>query len=301
MTLKSLDKFLDIAKHKSKKIIAVAAAEDEPVLQAIKAARNEGIADAVLVGNKNAIQEIASKIELDLTGIEIIEESRPAVASRICVRLVREGACQILMKGLVGTADFLRAILDKDTGLRKSELLSHLAFFDPKSYHKLIAITDAAQNIAPTFEDKISILKNSVEMFHNLGSKNPKVAVVAAVETVNPKMEATVHAAMLTMMNKRGQIKGCVVDGPLGLDNSISKEAAEHKGIISEVAGDADLLLAPDIEVANVLYKSLTYFAGASVAGVILGAAVPIVLTSRADSERSKLLSIALAAGVHSE
>lgn len=200
------------------------------------------------------------------------------------------------MKGLVSTADFLRAILNKEAGLRKGDMLSHVGFFDPKTYHKVIALTDAAQNIAPTLPEKITIINNAVEVFQHLGFPNPKVAMLAAVEVVNPKMESTLDSAVLTQMNRRNQIKGCIIDGPLSMDIAVSKESADHKGLVSEVAGDADMLVVPNIEVGNVLYKTLTYLSGASVAAMIMGASVPIVLTSRADSDRSKLLSIALAA-----
>lgn len=296
MFLKSLDSFVEIAAAKPKKTIAVAAAEDEPVLQAVGAARKAGIADAILVGDKVKIQKIAVEVGFDLTGVEIIDEKDPAQSAKKAVQVIREGRAHIIMKGLVGTADFLRAVLNKENGLRKGEMLSHIGFFDPPAYHKVIALTDAAQNIAPTLEEKISILKNAVDLFHRIGIENPKVAMVGAVETVNPKMEGTIHAAVMTQMNRRKQIKGCLIDGPLAFDNCISKEATEHKGIVSDVAGDADLILTPNIEVGNVLYKSFTYFAGANVAAIILGASVPVVLTSRADSERSKLMSIALAA-----
>ncbi len=200
------------------------------------------------------------------------------------------------MKGLVSTADFLRAILNKEEGLRKGDMLSHVGFFDPKAYHKVLMITDAAQNIEPTLPEKITILNNAVDVYAKIGYPNPKVALLAAVEVVNPKMPSTLDSAAIVQMNRRNQIKGCIIDGPLAFDNAISKEASEHKGIVSDVAGDADLLFVPNIEVGNVLYKSFTYFGGANVAAMILGAKVPIVLTSRADSNRSKLLSIALAA-----
>jgi phosphate butyryltransferase len=296
MILKSLNTFIEIAKSKPKKKIAVAAAEDQPVLEAVASAMKEGICDAILVGCKSEIVKIANKINFDLSNVEILNEEIPAQASRIAVQLVRENKAQILMKGLVGTADFLRAILDKEIGLRKGQLLSHIGFFESPNYHKLIALTDVAQNIAPTLEEKVAILNNAIDMFHRLGIANPKVAVLAAVETVNPKMPATLDAALLTMMNKRKQIKGCIVDGPLAFDNAVSEEATHHKGIVSDVAGDSDLLLVPDIEAGNVLYKSFTYFGNAVVAAIILGASAPIVLTSRADSDRSKLMSIALAA-----
>jgi phosphate butyryltransferase len=296
MLLKSLNTFIEIAKSKPRKHIAVAAAEDEPVLSAIASARHDGIAEPILVGNLSLIRQLASKIGFDLSGVEMLDEPNPAQASRLVVKLVREGRAEILMKGLVSTADYLRAILDKENGLRKGALLSHIGFFESPNYYKLLALTDAAQNIAPDFDEKVGILKNSIELFHRLGVDNPKIACVAAVETVNPKMQTTLEAAALTMMNRRKQIKGCIIDGPLAFDNAVSLEAAEHKGIESEVAGDADLIFAPNIEVANALYKSFTYFAKATVAAIILGAACPVVLTSRADSDRSKLMSIALAA-----
>mgnify|MGYP006291801991 FL=1 len=296
MELKSLNTFIEIAKGKPKKKIAVVAAEDKPVLQAVAEAKEIGIVDPVLVGNISQIQRVAQEIDLDTSEMEMIDEHEPARSARKCVELINEGKAQIIMKGHVGTADYLRAILDKDNGLRTGSLLSHVGFFEIEEYHKVLALTDAAQNIMPSLEEKIGIIKNAVDMFHHLGVEIPKVALLAAIEGINPKMPATTDAASITMMNKRKQIKGCLIDGPLAFDNAISKEAAEHKGIDSEVAGDADLLFTPNIEVGNVLYKSFTYFGKATVAAVILGAKVPVVLTSRADSDRSKLMSIALAA-----
>ncbi len=296
MAIKSLNSFIDIAKQKPKKNIVVAAAEDQPVLEAVRDARDAGIADAVLVGNKAMIIDMAKQINYDLTGVEIINEENPPQSCRIAVNLIRENKGQILMKGLVSSADYLKAVLDKENGLRKGELLSHIGFFESPHFPRVLALTDAAQNIAPDLMEKKSIITNAVDVFHRLGVKMPKVALIAAVETVNPKMEATLHAALLTMMNRRKQIKGCIIDGPLAFDNAISKEAAEHKGIESEVAGETDLIVAPSIEVGNALYKSFTYYSGATVAAITVGATVPIVLTSRADSDRSKLMSIALAA-----
>ncbi len=296
MELKNLDIFLEIAKNKPKRRMAVGAAEDEHVLGAVRDAVKENIVEPILVGNASKIEAIAEDIGFDLSNIEIIEENNPVISCRRAVKLIRDGRADIIMKGLVGTADFLRAVLNKEEGLRKGDLLSHVGFFDPPAYHKVIALTDAAQNVAPTLIEKIGIINNTIDLFHHLGITNPKIAALAAVELVNPKMEATTDAAILTQMNNRNQIKGCTIDGPLAFDNAVSKEAAHHKGIHSEVAGDADLLFVPNIEVGNVLYKAFTYFGGASVAAIILGASVPIVLTSRADSDRSKLLSIALAA-----
>ncbi|MCX7736327.1 MAG: bifunctional enoyl-CoA hydratase/phosphate acetyltransferase [Candidatus Kapabacteria bacterium] len=296
MEIKNLNYFIEKAKNTKKKKLVVAAAEDEPVLSAISEATKENIIEPILVGNVKKIENIASELNFSLKGIEIINEENPAISCRIAVNLIREDKAQILMKGLVGTADYLRAILDKENGLRKGDLLSHIGFFELKSYHKILALTDAAQNIAPSLEEKVSIINNSVDFLRRLGIEKPKVACVAAVETVTTKMQATVDAALLSIMNRRNQIKGCIIDGPLGFDNAISAEAAHHKGIISEVAGDVDLILTPDIQSGNVLYKSFTYMAGGTVAAVILGATVPVILTSRADTDRSKLTSIALAA-----
>lgn len=296
MELKKLEDLVEIAWKKPKKRIAVAASEDEQVLLALKQATDLGFVDPILVGNLVKTNELAKEIGFDISNYELIEEVEPSKSARIAVQLVREGKAQIIMKGLVNTADYLRAILDKEIGLRTGNLLSHIGIFEIPAYHKLIGLTDAAQNIAPNLEEKVAIVQNSVDCLRRLGIEKPKVALLAAVENVNPKMQATIDAALITMMNQRGQIKYCIIDGPLAFDNAISREAAQHKGIVSPVAGDADLLVAPEIETGNALYKSFTYFAQGVVAAIILGAMVPIVLTSRADSERSKLMSIALAA-----
>lgn len=296
--LKSISSFIEMAKTGEKRRIAVAAAEDEPVLSAVKNAMDEGIVDPVLVGDEVLIREIASNIGFNIENVEIINEPNPAAACRQAVSLVREGKAGILMKGLVGTADLLRAVLDKEKGLRKGSVISHIAFFESPYYEKLFVVTDAAMNVAPEFKEKVAIIENAVEACHRLGIEKPKVSVLAAVEVINEKMEATVHAGMLTMMNRRGQIKGCIIDGPFALDNAVSKEACHHKKIETEVGGESDILMCPDIEAANVLYKCLNFLGGAESAAVVMGASVPIVLTSRADSEKSKLNSIALAAAM---
>jgi phosphate butyryltransferase len=214
----------------------------------------------------------------------------------MAVRMVSSKQADILMKGMVGSSTLLKCVLNKDWGLRTGNLLSHFALFEVDTYHKVIAVTDVAMNIAPNLKDKIAIVNNAIGCLHKLGYTMPKVAVLGAVEMVNENMEATLHAALLSKMNQRDQIKNCIIDGPLAFDNAISLESAQHKGIRSEVAGDTDLLLMPDIEVGNVLYKSLVFFAKAKVASIILGALVPIVLTSRSDSEQAKFDSILLAA-----
>ncbi len=296
--IKKLSDLVEMAKSKPTRRVAVAAAADKPVLMAVKEAMADNIVFPLLVGNKKQILEIGNEIGFNFEGVEIIEEEVPAKAAKKAVALVRENKADILMKGLVSSGDFLKAILNKEEGLRKSGTLSHVAFFESPYYHKLLGLTDAALNVEPEFNDKVAILKNAVEAFHKLGVKIPKVAVVGAVETVNPKMEPSTHAAMLTMMNKRNQISGCIVDGPLALDNAVSAEAAHHKGIESEVAGEVDLVCAPDIYSANMMYKTLNFIGGAISAAVIMGATVPVVLTSRSDTEQSKLMSIALAAAM---
>lgn len=298
MELKTLNTFIEIAQSKPKRTIAVSAAEDLAVLQAISAAVNANIVDAVLIGNAEKINQFAEQIEFDISKVQVINEPEPIKSAKAAVKLVCEGTAHILMKGLIQTADFLRAVLDKECGLRTGSLLSHIGFFELEHYHKVIALTDAAQNMFPDLNEKVQIIKNSVNLFHRLGVANPKVALLAAIEGVNPKMPNTLDAAAITMMNRRGQIKGCFIDGPLAMDLAVSAEAAHHKGIESEVCGNTDLLFAPNIEVANVIYKTFSYLCGASAAACIIGAAAPIVLTSRADTESTKLLSIALTAAV---
>ncbi|MCF8231757.1 MAG: bifunctional enoyl-CoA hydratase/phosphate acetyltransferase [Bacteroidales bacterium] len=297
--LKTLSDLVTIAGEKKTRRLAVAAAEDEAVLEAIKDAHEKRIIHPVLVGDKEKIESMCKEIGLSLDNADIVDNKQGASESaRIAVSLIKEGKADVLMKGMVSTGPLLKAVLDKEQGLRKGGTLSHVAFFESPYYHKLLGVTDAAMNVAPEFEDKVDMLNNAVEAFHKLGIENPKVAVVGAVETVNTKMEATTHAAIMKTMNARNQIKGCVVDGPLAIDNAISREAAEHKKIHSEVAGDCDIILTPDIEAGNILYKALNFLGGATAAAVIMGAAVPVVLTSRSDNKHSKMLSIALAAAM---
>lgn len=295
-----LSELIERAKSKPKRKIAVAAAEDEPVLKSIMAAMKEGIITPILIGNKVEINKIAHTIDFDLSNIQIVHNDKGANESaRIAVSMVKSGEADILMKGFVSTGSLLKAVLDKENGLRKGKILSHVAFFESPHYHKLLCVTDVAMNMDPDFDTKVHILNNAAEACHNIGIEIPKVAVVAAVEVVNPKMEATVHAAMMKTMSDRKQFTGCIVDGPLALDNAVNKEAAHHKGIMTEVAGDCDVILVPNLEAGNMFYKALTFMGGATVAAVIMGASVPIVLTSRSDSGSSKMYSIALAAAMN--
>lgn len=298
--ISSFNDVLSLVKKNPMRKVAVAVAQDEPVLEAVKKAVDEGIAEAILVGHKDSIKRIADSIGFDLSNIEIIDEPDNVKASKIAVSLVSSKQADMVMKGLVETATFLRAVLDKETGLRTGKVLSHVAVFETPAIGRLMLLTDAAMNIAPDLAAKKQILENAVGIAHAMGIEMPKVAPVAAVEVVNPDMPATIDAAVLSKMNERGQIKGCIVDGPLAIDNAISEEAAKHKGINSPVAGNADIILVPDIVSGNVMYKTMTYTANAKTGAILAGAAAPVILTSRADSPESKHISIALASLVAS-
>jgi len=296
--IKHLSQLVELAKNKTKQKVAVAAAGDHHVMEALKNAVAEDIIEPILIGDPEKIKGIAAEIDFDIENYEIIEEKDNFNASLTACKLIGAGKAVILMKGLVSSGILLKAVLDKQHGLRKGTVLSHVALFESPYYHKLLGVTDAAMNVNPDLMEKIAIIKNAVDVFHGLGNTNPKVAIVGSVETVNPKMEATMHAATISMMNYRKQIKGCIIDGPLAIDGAVSKRAAELKGIESHVAGDVDLILTPDIDGGNILYKSMAFLGGAVSAAVIMGAKVPIVLTSRGDTEKSKFLSIALAAAI---
>lgn len=285
-----------VEKQKEKRTLALAVANDHHALDAVYQATQKNIVDLILVGDRVEIMKLAKKYNYNLTNAKIIDEKNKTKAVEIAVKKVNKGEAQILMKGNVGTGTLLKGVLNKEWGLRSGELLSHFALFELETYHKLIALTDVAMNIAPDLNAKVAILNNSVNYMNKLGMEKPKVAAIAAVELVNESMPATIDAALLSKMSQRGQIQNCIVDGPLAFDNAVSKESANLKGIKSQVAGDADLLLLPDIEAGNVLYKAFVFFAKANVASVILGAKAPIVLTSRTDTEESKLNSILLAA-----
>lgn len=292
---KSFKALQELAQIKGPKKVAVAVAQDKDVLSAIKNATELKIAIPVLVGDKEKIVSVAKEISFDLSNIEIIHEEDGALACRIATELVSSGKADVLMKGLIDTSVIMKQVLDSEIGLRTGNIISHVAVFHVPTYHKVFIVTDAAMNISPDLNQKKEIIENAVVLAKSLDIECPKVAVLAAKEKVSPKMEATVHAKELADMNKRGEITGCIVDGPLALDNAVSKESAILKGIESEVAGDADILLAQDIDAGNVLYKALTFLGNAKSAGLIVGTKAPIVLTSRADNEEAKLNSIALA------
>jgi phosphotransacetylase len=249
----------------------------------------------LLVGPGARIAEVAASSGLDLGSLEIVDVPHSHAAAAKAVELVREGRAEILMKGSLHTDELMGAIVSRERGLRTARRISHVFVMDVPTYHKVLIVTDAAINIAPALEDKVDICQNAIDLAISLGLEKPKLAILAAVETVTSKMPATIDAAALCKMAERGQIKGGILDGPLAFDNAISKQAAETKGIKSAVAGDPDILLAPDLEAGNILAKQLTFLANADSAGLVLGARVPVILTSRADSVRSRTASCAVA------
>jgi len=298
----TLDGVLEAIKQFPRQEVAVAVAEKPSVIEAIKDAQQRDIADAVLVGDQAKIESIAQQVGLGPEGIRIVHEPDDLSAARMACRVVREGDAQILVKGHIQTDDFLRAVLDKEVGLRSSHIMSHVFILETTSRDKLTLLTDGAMNIAPDLEGKAEIILNAVYLANVLGIDDPKVGVLAATEQVNPKMQATLDAAALHAMNHRNQFPTCRVDGPLAMDNAVSRQAAEIKGISGDVAGDCDILVAPSIEAGNMLAKCFAFLAGGRVAGVLVGASAPVVLTSRADSAQAKMYSIATAvlmAGMH--
>jgi phosphate butyryltransferase len=276
--------------------ISVACAADADVLEAVEAARKKGVATAFLVGNADKIASVAKDAGVDPANYEIVDEKGgEAEAALRAVELVSSGKAQILMKGMLHTDNFLRGVLNKEKGLRTGSVISHVYFHEITGYDRIIFISDGAFIPYPDLPTKAKIIGNVARLANSFGVETPKVAVLAAVEVVNPDMPATLDAAALAQMSRRGQIKGCVVDGPFALDNAVSELSARHKGIVSDVAGKADILIAPNIESGNILAKSIVYFAPNKTAAVVMGAKAPIVLTSRADSAETKMFSIAAA------
>lgn len=278
-----------------KRTVAVAAAHDADALRAVYAARRAGIADAILIGDAEQIGRIAADSGIPIGAFQILHEPDNAGACEKAAALVREGAAGALMKGLVETAVILRAVLDREKGIRAAPLLSHVALLEISGFGRPLLLTDAAMNIAPDLEAKKQLLQNAALVARALGNPAPVAACLCASEKTNPKMPATLDAAALSEAARRGELPGCRVFGPAALDNAVFPEAAKHKGITDPLAGYADILLAPDIEAGNILYKALTLLGGAKAAGIVVGAKAPIILSSRADSAETKLYSIALA------
>ena len=271
--------------------------EESALAGAVEAAQ-AGLIEPILVGPAARIEQTAKSANIDLGKLEIVDAEHSLDSAKKAVELVKQGRAEVLMKGSLHSDELLSAIVSRDGGLRTGRRISHVFVMDVPTYHKVLIITDAAINIAPTLEDKVDICQNAIDLVNSLRhdkTEKPKLAILAAVETVNARMPSTIDAAALCKMADRGQIKGGILDGPLAFDNAISKQAAETKGIKSSVAGDPDILLAPDLEAGNMLAKQLTFLANADSAGLVLGAKVPVILTSRADSVRSRIASCAVA------
>lgn len=293
--IKNFEQLLEAAKSQKKMRLAVAAAEDHDVLGAVVKAGEMGLIDAILIGDESQINQLAIENSLDLSKAKIIPTADIYESAKVAVKMVKDGEADFLMKGLLDTAVLLKAVLDKENGLRTDSQLSHVMIYDVPSYHKFIYLTDGGMNIDPTLEEKVKIVKNAVGVAKALGVETVKVACIAAKEKVNEKMPATVDAKALENMYKEGIFgEGVIVEGPLAIDLAVSEEAAKVKGFKSEIAGDTDILMVPNIEVGNGIGKTMTYMAKAESAGIIMGAKVPVVLTSRADSYEAKLNSIAL-------
>ena len=294
--IKSINELLEKAKKISTKTVVVACAADEHVLEAVELARKENIVHGILVGDVKLIKEILVKLNIEIDNYKFVNVIDKTEACLEAVKIVNTDKDFFLMKGLVDTSIILKAALNKEFGLRTNNRISHVSVIEVNTHPKLLFMSDGAMNIAPNLDEKRQIIENCVVIAHALGLKIPKVGVIAAVEKVNPQMEATIDAPKLIKMNKENIIKGCIVGGPFAIDNAINKEAALLKGVTDPIAGEVDILLMPRIEAGNVFYKSMMFLGNAQSASVIAGAKKPIVLTSRADSTLSKYHSIALGA-----
>ena len=297
MEYKSFDDLIKKVQNlDSMKKVAVVSAQDEHTLEAVFKAKKDNIVEPILIGNKKKIIEILSGLHESVLEESIINVESDSEAAEKAVELINENKADFIMKGKIQTADLLRAVVNKENGLRTGKVISHIVIHEIPTYHKLLAVTDGGMMMYPSLDEKKQILENAVSTFLTLGYENPKVAVLAAVETVNPKMQESVDADMLKKMNIKGEIKNCIVEGPISYDLTMSKESASIKGFVSPVTGEADIIVVPNITVGNILGKSLVYSAGAKMAGFIVGAKVPIVLTSRGSTSEEKYLSLALSA-----
>jgi Phosphotransacetylase len=285
-----------VQSDKSQKRVVVVSAQDEHTLEAVFKAKKDKIVEPILVGDKLKIKKILEELKENLEDSAIIDVENDAAAAMKAVELIHEKKADFIMKGKIQTADLLKAVVNKEKGLRTGNVISHIAMYEVPTYHKLLAITDGGMMMYPNVEEKKQIIENAVNTFIAMGYENPKVAILAAVETVNPKMPETVDAGMLKQMNQSGEIKNCIVEGPISYDLTMSKESADIKGYSSAVTGDVDILIVPNITAGNILAKSLSYSANAKMAGFIVGAKVPVVLTSRGATSEEKYLSLVLSA-----
>jgi phosphate butyryltransferase len=294
MQIRNFTQLREAARKAGPRIVAIAAAQDHEALLAARDAEERGIANFILVGDETAIKEVADSYEVDISDMRIVHEKERHAAAYRTMQITSQGQAHCAMKGKIFTADFLKAVLDPSVGMRTGKLLSHIAVFDIPGFDRLILLSDAGVMVAPTLEQKQHIVQNAIDVANRLAVETPRVAVLAAAEMVNPKIPSTMDAASLAKMADRGQIYGGIVDGPLALDNAISMEAARIKGIRGEVAGRADILIAPDLEAGNALAKAIIYFAHSDMAGVVIGAQSPLILPSRADTHDAKMMSIVL-------
>jgi len=294
MAITTFAQLIDEAKKVGPKTVAIAAAQEKEILLAAQDAEAQELCECVLVGDRAVIKEIAQENSIDIRRMMVIHEPKPKQAARKVMELVHLGHAQRAMQGKSATGDVLRGALDKEVGLRMGRLLTHVGIFEIPGFDRLIFISDAGVVVAPTMEQKIEIVQNAIYVAQRLGVEQPRVAILAATEMVNPKIPTTLDAANLSKMADRGQIRGGLIDGPLALDNAISLESAQIKGIKSDVAGRADILIPPDVEAANVLAKAITYFAKGNMAGVVVGGKSPIIVASRSDPHQTKLVSMAL-------
>jgi phosphate butyryltransferase len=298
MELKNFNELITkLQNETSKKKVAVAAAQDEHTLEAVFRAKKDGIVEPILIGDKKEIKNILNKLNVDFNDDQIVCTENDVEAAEKAVELVHEKKVDFIMKGKLQTADLLRAVVNKEKGLRTGRVMSTVGITELPGYHKLLCITDGGMMMYPTLEEKKQIIENAVEVYKAFGYEKPKVAVLAAVETVNPKMPESADADALKKMYLLGEIKDCIVEGPISYDLTMSKESAEIKGYDSPVTGDADIILAPNITVGNILSKALIFSAGAKSAGMVVGAKVPIVATSRGSTAEDKYLSLVLSAG----
>ncbi|MCI8946935.1 MAG: phosphate butyryltransferase [Lachnospiraceae bacterium] len=296
---KTFDELVSKVSAFEMKKVSVAVAQDSAVLEAVRAAKDRKIADAILVGDKDKIEAVARETQVDISDFEIMDVKDDIEASLAAVKLIHDGVADMYMKGLISTKDFLKSVLNKEVGLRTGSALSHVCVFDVKGIDHLLFLTDVAFIPYPTLEDKVNIIQNTLEITKACGIENPKVAPLAAVEVVNPKMPVTVEAAELTQMNKDGKITGCIIDGPLSLDLAIDAEAAKHKGATDRaIQGDADVLLFPDIHAGNLVYKAMVHTADVVNGNLLTGTKAPVILTSRSDTFEVKVNSLALGAVV---
>jgi len=291
---RNLDELVQAATSQGPTRIAVAAGHDPDVIEALKQAQEIGLAEGILVGDGKKIRSMTQAIGFELSGHQLIDEPDDAKAARKAIDLIRQGEAKLLMKGKINTAALIRAVLDREAGLRTGRLLSQVIVFQVPGFDRLMVMTDAAINVAPTLAQKAEISRNAIEVAHAIGIPEPNVAILCALEFVNPDMPATMDAAALTLMNRRGQLTGGYVEGPIALDVPLSQFAASRKGIESPLVENTDVFIAPDIEAANILYRAILYFAGGESGGIVMGAKVPLVLLSRAESPETKICSMAI-------